>query len=94
MTTPEAQRHDLYTRLVEVLGEPRAETLMAHLPNQSANDLATKADLTGLRGDLINLRTAMDTRFDRLEARFDRLFLTVVAGLFVVVASVIATTLG
>ena len=97
MSTREPARLDLYNGLVEILGENRADTLMNYLPTNDPAEFATRADL---RSSLAEFTTRLEGRFDRLEGRFDRLeqrfdrlFLTVVAGLFVLVASVIATSL-
>ena len=101
MPTSDAARHDLYTGLAELLGSDRAETLMTHLPTYDPAEVATKADIAELRTDATNVESSqndrfdrIDDRFDRLESRFnelnkrlDRLFLTLVAGLFVVVAA-------
>jgi hypothetical protein len=97
VSTPEADRHHLYTGLVELLGEYRAGTLMTYLPSYDPSAVATHADLA----DLI---TRFEARFDRFEARLgefdrrlDRMFLTLVAGLFVIVAAmagVVAASLG
>ena len=104
MSAREPARLDLYNGLIELLGENRADTLMTYLPINDPIDFATRADLksslaaftTSLEGRFDHLDQRFDGlehRFDRLEQRFDRLFLTVVAGLFVLVASVIATSL-
>ena len=63
---------------------------MTYLPTNDPAGFATRADLTS---SLAEFTTRIEGRFDRLEQRFDRLFLTVIAGLFVMVASVIATSL-
>jgi hypothetical protein len=90
MSTPEADRHHLYTGLVELLGEHRAGTLMTYLPSYDPSAVATRTDLSDVRTEI----AALVTRFDRFEARLDhfdkrldRLFLTLVAGLFVIVAA-------
>jgi hypothetical protein len=86
MVASEADRHDLYTGLVEVIGETRADTLMTYLPTHAPSELATRSDLEALA-------TRMDARFDRMDARFDRLFVTVVGGLFVIVAAMAGVVL-
>ena len=90
----EAARADLYTGLADVLGPERAETLMTHLPRYDPVDVATKADLLSLETRLTQRFDRVDERFVRVEAQLDalagcldRLFLTLVAGLFVIVAS-------
>ena len=97
MSTREPARLDLYNGLVELLGENRAETLMTYLPTNDPAGFVTRADLSSSLAEftarLEGCFDRLEQRFDRLEQRFDRLFLTVVAGLFVMVASVIATSL-
>lgn len=80
MPVSEAARHDLYTGLAELLGSDRAETLMTHLPRYDPAEVATKADIT-------NLESMLNIRLDGMNKRLDRLFLTLVAGLFVIVAA-------
>lgn len=77
----ERRRHDLFLRLEQVLGTEEASTLMEHLPPVGWSDLATKADLDGLRtatkADLDELRTATKRDLDvsvellRFELRTD-----------------------
>ena len=96
MPISEASRHDLYNGLAELLGSERAETLMTHLPRYDPVDVATKTDIVGLRTDAIDLESRLNSRLDGLGQRLDRLFLTLVAGLFVIVtamAGVVFTTL-
>jgi len=52
MSVDEHQRHQLYNRAVEILGEEEADILMAHLPPGGYPNLATKQDLIQLRGGL------------------------------------------
>ena len=101
MAISEAQRAELYTGLVEVLGSARAEILMNQLPKFDPAEVATKSDFAAvrsdfddLRSDFMDLRTDfMDLRTDLkdlskdLNARLDRLYTTLVAGLFVIVAA-------
>jgi hypothetical protein len=71
MAITEKQRHQLFTKAEEVLGEANAETLMSHLPPVGWADVATKHDLTAL-GDRLELRFgAVDQRFDGIDQRFD-----------------------
>lgn len=71
---------------------------MAYLPTFDPSDLATKADLhalgESLRGEFALLRAEFaemraETRSDlgRMNQRIDRLFITLVAGLFTIVAA-------
>lgn len=62
MASNDAARHALYSQLEEILGSQNADTLMAHLPRDKSDEVATKSDIDRL-----------GTRFDRLEQRFDRL---------------------
>jgi hypothetical protein len=54
MAVDEAGRLRLYRRLEEVLGVDEAEVLMAQLPLRGWDDIATKEDIVGLRGDIGN----------------------------------------
>lgn len=58
METYERRRHDLYTKLAEVLGPDDAETLMEYLPPWSWPEIATKDDLQALAREL---RTEMSS---------------------------------
>jgi hypothetical protein len=100
MPTPEAARHDLYNGLVDILGENRADTLMAYLPTYDPSDLLTRSDLVAFRTEVTGRFAAIDARLDRFEDRFeqlgrrlDRLFLTLAAGLLVFVGGLVATSL-
>jgi hypothetical protein len=87
MGTSEAARHDLYTGLVELLGENRAGTLMAYLPTYDPAEVATKSDIAALRSDLATVNAEVAALGMRMDDRFHRLTLTLVAGLFVIVAA-------
>jgi hypothetical protein len=90
----EAARADLYTGLSEVLGERRAETLMSYLAHDP-DEVATKTDLAQLKTELeAELKAEFDPQFAELgnglaavNVRLDRLFLTLLAGLFVIIAT-------
>ena len=58
----EGDRHQLYSRLEEVLGGPEASTLMGYLPPLGWADVATKDDLRLLRAD-------MDVRFSHVDTK-------------------------
>jgi hypothetical protein len=57
MAIDERARHDLFSRLEEILGQEHATVLMEHLPPVGWADVATKQDLDQLEA--------------RLEARID-----------------------
>lgn len=67
MAITEKQRHELFTKAEEVLGEANAETLMSHLPPVGWADVATKHDIVQLKNDLVALEARLE---GRLEARF------------------------
>lgn len=101
MTSPEAHRVDLYNRLVEVLGSQRADTLMAYLPIHASTELATRSGVAALetRFDRLDrrfdaLEEAISSMGRRLDQRIDRLFLTLVTGLFVIVAAMAGVVFG
>ncbi|MGH2747319.1 MAG: hypothetical protein ACRDKB_05290 [Actinomycetota bacterium] len=48
MAVDERSRHDLYTKLEQVLGHEHATVLMEHLPPVGWADVATKRDLEQL----------------------------------------------
>lgn len=97
MPITEAARADLYHGLAEVLGTERAETLMSVLPSYELPDLATKGDIALLSARIDALEVSLggrigrlEDRMDRLEARMDRFFIALVAGMFLIVATLIA----
>lgn len=103
MTTAEARRHDLYNVLTTTIGVEETETLMAYLPTQPHETLATKADLASLadrmdrvevgldsvRTEVTAFRSDIGERIDSVNRRLDRLFLTLAAGLVAVVGTVV-----
>lgn len=52
MAVDERSRHELFSRLVEVLGKEHAAVLMEHLPPAGWADVATKRDLDQLADKL------------------------------------------
>lgn len=60
-------RDELYARLVDVLGDPEARTLMRLLPDE-AERIATASDVALVRGEVEDL----GRRVGRLEERMDR----------------------
>ena len=97
MPISEAARADLYTGLAEALGPDRAETLMAQLPRFDPAEVATKTDLAELsaglaatRSDFAELRGELRDGLKDVNQRLDRLFLTLLIGMFGVVASLIS----
>ena len=63
MAVDEAARHELYTRLEELLGQQPTSTLMSLLPPVGWADVATKDDLRMLglevRAEIAELRTEL-----------------------------------
>ncbi len=72
MAIDERSRHDLFTRLEEILGEEHATVLMEHLPPVGWADVATKHDLDQLRAatkhDLDQLGIRLEARIGFVEA--------------------------
>lgn len=56
MRIEERARHELHTRMADVLGPNEAATLMGYLPPVGWADVATKHDLDVVRGDVASLR--------------------------------------
>lgn len=56
MAISEAERSDLYTGLVEVLGPRRAEIMMTVYRIHESDEFATKGDMAELRADFADLR--------------------------------------
>jgi ribosomal protein L29 len=58
-------RMELHRRLSEVIGDEGADTLMAHLPPVTWQDVATKQDVgslgSNLRAEMADLRTELKT---------------------------------
>jgi hypothetical protein len=59
MAITEHARHQMYTRLEEVLGADEAATLMEHLPPVGWADVATKRDLDTIRLEMRNLAAGL-----------------------------------
>jgi hypothetical protein len=57
----------------EAMGPERAATLMSLLPPVGWADVATKHDLAVLRGDLAQLESRIDLRFEAIDYRFEEL---------------------
>lgn len=93
MAISESARHDLYNGLAEPLSAERAETMMTYLPSYDPTEVATQNSVVDMRSELKEeireLRVEMRAGFDSLGKRSDRVLLTLVAGLFVIVASTI-----
>lgn len=93
MASSEAARNDLYNGLIDLLGPERAEALMTHLPDYDPTEVATKSDFSEFRGEMkaefSEFRREMNERLKALEERMNRILLTLIVGLFVVVASVV-----
>lgn len=89
MAVDEAARHELYTRLEELLGQRPTSTLMSLLPPVGWADVATKDDLRMLgleiRAEVTELRTELrdgiaDVRTDVADGQ-RRLTLTLVGAM-------------
>ena len=81
----DAQRLDLYTGLVEGLGQGRADVLMQLLPGAGWADIARRSDLDTLRAEIDAKLGAFEGKLGRLEGRLYAAMATqivVVAGLF------------
>jgi hypothetical protein len=69
MPVTDRERLDLHRKLEATLGTKEADTLMAHLPPVTWQDVATKDDLRVLgfevRGELSQLRAEMERGFTR-----------------------------
>jgi hypothetical protein len=92
MAITEELRHDLYEKLIELLGRERAATLMEHLPPVGWADVATKRDLdhqavllrrdldafrAEMQGDSASLRAEMQTEFANVRAEMQTEFANV-----------------
>lgn len=95
MTGQESKRLDLYNRLQEVLGTDPATTLMTYLPPVETPELLTRTEFKTEIAAFRELTQAkfdrIDSRFDELNNRIDRVLLSVVAGMFVILAAIIGT---
>ena len=69
MAIDERSRHDLFTRLEEILGQEHATVLMEHLPPVGWADVATKHDLDQLEGRIGALEGRIGARIDVTEQR-------------------------
>lgn len=68
MPVDDRTRLNLHRKLDEVLGPDDADTLMAHLPPVTWNDVATKDDVRVLKDDLRALETVLSARIDGVVA--------------------------
>jgi hypothetical protein len=86
MAIDERSRHDLFTRLREVLGEDHAAVLMEHLPPVGWADVATKRDLDHLKTELTLLLDAkLEATARSIESKMThRMILVNTASLFTV----------
>lgn len=95
MTGRESRRLDLYNRLQEVLGTDPATTLMTYLPPVETPELLTR---TEFKSEVATVREQVQSQFDRVDSqlgelnkRIDRVLLTMVAGMFVILAAIVST---
>ena len=71
MPVDDRTRLNLHRKLEAALGREEADTLMAHLPPVTWNEVATKADLAALGSNLrTQLGAEMQTGFATLRAEF------------------------
>lgn len=105
--TSESKRLDLYNRLQEVLGNEPATTLMTYLPPIAGPDLLTKSVFEKRMTEVDERFVRVDKRFDQVDDRFirvedqldhidekvDRVLLAVVAGMFILFASIISSAI-
>jgi hypothetical protein len=69
MAADDRSRLNLYQKLESILGTEEADTLMAHLPPLTWNQIATKSDLDHLHNRLTTeLRAEMNVGFAALRA--------------------------
>lgn len=92
MAVSDAARADLYTGLVETLGESRANTLMSLSHEHDHSQLVTKTDLQLFKVELkselgAELGAQIRALGDSLNARIDRLFHLVVVVMLAVLAA-------
>ena len=64
MPVDDRTRLNLHRKLDEVLGPDDADTLMAHLPPVTWNDVATKDDVTAVKDDVRALERVLSARID------------------------------
>ena len=69
----EKSRNELRTYLEDTMGEERATTLMDHLPPVGWADVATRQDLTLVRGEIEQLRTETKQEFALLRVDIEQL---------------------
>lgn len=82
MAITEQQRHQLFTKLEELIGIEEATTLMEHLPPVGWADVATKADLdhhqaltrADIERSIGGLRADSERAIGALELRMERGF--------------------
>lgn len=71
MVIDERSRHDMFSRLEQVLGKEHAAVLMEHLPPVGWADVATKRDLAELRAYFdATLNARLEATEQRLLATF------------------------
>lgn len=66
MSVTESERHQLFTRVEEVLGEQAAATMMSLLPPVGWADVATRHDIERIEGRLERI----DDRLDAIQHHF------------------------
>lgn len=68
MTTSPGARIELYNELSRVIGPDNADTLMSYLNTEIPGNLATKADVDGLRSEMRDFRAELRTEMADFKA--------------------------
>jgi hypothetical protein len=72
MTIDEKVRHDLYEGLEKVVGETPAKLLMTAIPPFSWDNVATKGDISELKGGISELRSELKGDISELRSKMNR----------------------
>lgn len=95
MVIDDRARHGLHSRLVDVLGDDEAATLMAHLPPIGWADVARRDDVSRLERRFDEFEQRMDIKLDiKLDALEQRLLATVRADMNAQMKTFVLASLG